>query len=224
MDYTKSNKNLGIFENPPAGFRFIQTDEDRKLLALTISQAFGDCFYPIPTYPITHKEYLKLYYELGLRWIDNALEKGVVLCNDDFSGCLILTRMKDCLDTNTIMKKDKTFNFLSPEAKENVQFIFGYTYEDEKYLEYNEDDIYIEIFAVQTPRQGQKLGSQLMKSLFKECDRVKRDILLLTSIETNVSMYKHFGYEILHENHIKEINSDAWYMKRKHGDRKYIKD
>ena len=111
---------------------------------------------------------------------------------------------------------NKTFDFLSPEAKANVQYIFGYTYEDEKYLEYNEDDIYIEIFAVQTPRQGQKLGSQLMRRLFKECDEAKRDILLLTSIEKNVSMYKHFGYEIMHENHKPEINSDAWYLKRKH--------
>lgn len=82
--------------------------------------------------------------------------------------------MKDCLDTNKLMKEDKTYDFLPPEAKADVQYIFGYTYEDEKYLEYNEDDIYIEIFAVQTPRQGQKLGSQLMRKLFEECDKAKK--------------------------------------------------
>ena len=76
--------SLHIFETLPEGFRTVKTAEDREKLAGTISRAFGDCFYPIPTYPISHEEYLKLYYELGLKWIDNALEKGVVVANEDF--------------------------------------------------------------------------------------------------------------------------------------------
>lgn len=207
---------LHIFETLPEGFHTVKTKEDREKLARMISRAFGDCFYPIPTYPINHDDYLKLYYELGLQWIDNALEKGVVVTNDDFSGTLILTKMKDCLDSGKLIKEDKTYDFLSPEAKENVSYIFEYTYDDEKYLEYNEDDIYIEIFAVDTEKQGEKIGSWLMKGLFDECDKAKKDVLLLTSIAKNVDMYKHFGFEVIREHHVEEINSDAYYLKRKH--------
>ena len=208
--------DLHIFEKLPEGFRFVETAEDREKLARSISRAFGDVFYPIPTYPISHDAYLKLYYELGLQWIDNALEKGVVVADEDFSGTLILTKMKDCLDSGKLIKEDETYNFLSPEAKENVSYIFAYTYDDEKYLEYNEDDVYIEIFAVDTERQGEKIGSRLMRELFAECDKAKKDILLLTSIAKNVEMYKHFGFEIMREHHVEEINSDAYYLKRKH--------
>ena len=208
--------DLHIFEAMPEGFRTVETAEDREKLARTISRAFGDCFYPIPTYPISHEEYLKLYYELGLQWIDNALKKGVVVANDDFSGTLILTKMKDCLDSGKLIREDKTYDFLSPEAKANVSYIFAYTYDDEKYLEYNEDDVYIEIFAVDTERHGEKIGSRLMRGLFDECDKAKKDILLLTSIAKNVEMYGHFGFEVMREHHVEEIGSDAYYLKRKH--------
>ena len=208
--------NLHIFESLPKGFRYVESAEDRERLARSISRAFGDCYYPIPTYPISHEDYLKLYYELGLQWIDNAQKYGVVVANEDFSGTLILTKMKDCLDSGKLIKEDKTYDFLSPQAKENVSYIFAYTYDDEKYLEYNEDDIYIEIFAVDTERQGEKIGSHLMKGLFDECDKAKKDILLLTSIATNVEMYKHFGFEVMREHHVEEINSDAYYLKRRY--------
>lgn len=76
--------NLRIFETVPEGFNFVESDENRRLLALTLSQAFGDCYYSIPTVPMSHRDYLKLYYELGLQWIDNALKHGVVLATKIF--------------------------------------------------------------------------------------------------------------------------------------------
>ena len=207
--------NLNIFEALPQGFRFIENGVERRLVALTIAQAFADSAYPLPSCPISHKDMLKLYFELGLRWIDNAGKCGLVLTNDDFSGVLILTTMKDALDVEKIIREDSTYDYLTPEARENLLYIFASHRKDEESLEYNDDDIYGEILAVQTPRQGQKIASMLMRGMFAECDRVGKDIYLVTSPEKNIRIYEHYGYKIIKEMHINEIDSHAFIMKRK---------
>lgn len=208
--------NLNIFNTLPKGYKLLES-KDREKLADIIGRAFGDIYYPIPTLKIPNGNHVKLYKELGYRWIDNAVEKGLVLVDEECNGCLILTKMHDALDTAYVMNSDPVYNFLTKEEKDNTMFIFQYTYDDEKYLEFDpENDVYIEIFAVDPSKQGNKVGSNLMRTLFEECDKAKKDILLLTSIETNKRMYEHLGFKLIHENYKKEIDSHAYYLKRYH--------
>ena len=84
--------------------------------------------------------------------------------------------------------------------------IFTYIFKMEDDLNIDDYDLYIEMFAVQTPKQGNKLGSRLMRELFRNCDIEKKNLLLYTNTDRNVSIYKHFGFEVVLEKHVKECS------------------
>jgi len=208
-------KDTKMFNDLPEGFHLVENEVDYQLAALTITQAFADSKYPIPSIEMKHSSYMKYYNSLSKCWIDNALEHGFVLTNEDYSAVMILTPMKlTCnMNANDLSKVLMDNNEL--EAAENLKEILGYIHEDEKGITFDENTMYIEAFAVQTPRQGQKLGSKLMRKLFLECDKENRDVILFTNTDKNVSIYSHFGFTIMKERHEKELNSSTYFMIRK---------
>ncbi len=205
---------LNLFKNLPEGFRLIENEIDHKLASLTITQAFADYKYPIPTLPASHSSYMRIYNDLSEIFINNAEKVGVILTNDDYSAVMILTPVDSSAEIDAITLGNKFSSLETKEVGNNFTQILQYISEDEKDFKFREGTIYIEAFAVQTPRQGQKLASNLMRQLFKELDSQDRDVFLFTNTERNVAIYTHFGFETIKKHTVKELGSTTWFMLR----------
>ncbi len=207
--------NLNMFAKLPDGFRILENQIDRKLTALTLTQAFADCKYPVPSLPMSHSSFMKFYYGISEKWIANAEKNGLVLTNEDYSAVMVLTPIDSTCQLNLDEFCQKLTELENKAVGDNLVGILNYIGKDEEDLKLRKNSVYIEAFAVQTPRQGQKLGSKLMRQLFVECDKQDRDIFLFTNTEKNVSIYSHFGFETLKEHSVEELNSKTWFMLRR---------
>lgn len=207
-------KDSTFFENLPEGFRLVEDEIDYKLVALTLTQAFADYAYPVPSCPTSHSSFMKIYYEFSKGWIDNALKYGHVLTNDDYSAVMVLVPM----DKTCPLPRQETLDMIEEsvgkEVMGNLLDILDYIGKEEETMEFSQGTMYIEALAVQTPRQGQKLASKLMRKLFEECDRENREVILFTNTERNVSIYEHLGFDTYHFAEEKELNSSTFFMKR----------
>lgn len=200
-----------IFETLPEGFR-LATEEDLPLVNLTLAQAFADYKYPIPSVEISHSALLRYYYEISDTCAKNALKNGVVLTNDDFSAVMLITPFElradygpDSLYQNLLVNSGK-------EAAENMLKIFDYICENESKVVVDDGTLFVDMFAVQTPKQGQKLGSRLMRELFNECEKQNRDVFLYTNTEKNKDIYNHFGFDTVLTVNKDDIKSDTYYL------------
>jgi len=207
--------NLNLFENLPDGFRLVENEIDHKLASLTVTQAFADYEYPVPAVPASHSSFMKIYYDFSEAWIYNAEKVGLVLTNDDYSAVMVLTPYDKSAEVDVVALGDKLAGLETREVGDNLTHIMQYIGKDEEDLKFREGTVYIEALAVQTPRQGQKLGSKLMRQLFSECDKQDRDIFLFTNTEKNASIYTHFGFETIKKHTVEELNSTTWFMLRR---------
>jgi len=207
--------NLHLFETLPEGFRLVENEIDHKLASLTVTQAFADYEYPVPAVPASHSSFMKVYHVFSEAWIDNAEEVGLVLTNEDYSAVMVLTPVDKSAEVDVVELGNELAAMETRAVGDNLTRIMQYIGEDEKDLEFREGTVYIEALAVQTPRQGQKLGSMLVRQLFKELDEQDRDVFLFTNTERNAAIYTHFGFETIKKHEVKELNSTTWFMLRK---------
>ena len=208
-------KKFDLFETLPEGFR-LAAEEDLPLVSLTLAQAFADYAYPIPSIKVSYSALLKFYYEIGNTCALNAMKNGVVLTNEDFSAVLLATPYCLRADYGVDSLYNNLKNSVGVEAAENMIQIFGYVCEAEEKLNISDDTIFIDMFAVQPPRQGQKLGSMLMREVFRQCEEKNKDVFLYTNTLKNNSIYNHFGFETIKTINNKELNSDTYYLLWKH--------
>jgi len=195
----------------PEGFH-IGTMEDYPLILLTLAQAFADYEYPIPSIKISYIAFLHYNYDYYTYVVKNAFEYGTVLTNEDFSAVLVVVPLEKACQTPLYtlaenMKKDAPI-----EAVENMCAIMEHMNELEKKISLRKETIYIEGIAVQTPHQGKKLCSLLMRELFCQCDRLGYDIALYTNTIKNRDIYEHLGFKCVLEDHNEELNSDTYFM------------
>jgi len=202
-----------LFENKelPEGFR-LGREEDIPLIVLTFAQAFADSNYPVPSNEITHTALLRMNYEIGGYMVANAIEKGTVLTNEDFSAIMVTVDLKDACNLPLDNVCDNLRRYGTEENAVRAREIFTHVGEMEEKLTLGDNILYIEAFAVQTPFQGKKLGSKLMRELIAECSDIGKDLMLFTNTEKNVSIYRHFGFDVLYEEYTEEINSYTAFM------------
>jgi len=205
-----------IFENKvlPEGFR-LGCEEDLPLIVLTIAQAFADSNYPVPSNPTTYSALLRMNYEIGGYMVSNAIEKGVVLTNEDFSAILVTVDLQDACQLPLDKICEVLRRYGTEENATRARDIFTHIGEMEEKISLGDNVTYIEAFAVQTPHQGKKLGSALMRKLIEECTDTGKDLLLFTNTERNVSIYKHLGFEIIYEEYSEELDSYTAFMYHK---------
>jgi len=202
------------FTDLPEGFR-LGTKEDSPLILLTLAQAFADYKYPIPSIETSYSALLRYNYDFFTYVIDNAFDCGVVLANQDFSAVLIVVPLdKVCVTPQEILAEHMREN-ATEEVVDNMCAIMDHIADIEKDLTFRKDTVYIEAIAVQTPKQGNKLGSNLMRHLFKECDAKGYDILLYTNTLKNKAIYDHLGFDTILDDHCQELNSDTYIMLRR---------
>lgn len=200
-----------IFDELPEGFR-IATEEDLPLVTLTLAQAFADYGYPMPSTEIPYNARLKMFFELFTHMVKNGLKEGIVFTNDDFTAVMVTVPFNKSCAIPLEGLCENLANNASKEASDNLSEEFKRVDELEVDLPVDKDIVYIECFAVQTPRQGQKLGSKLMRQLFKQCAKHNKDILLYTNTDRNRSIYEHFGYKCIREDHRDDINFETFFM------------
>ncbi len=202
---------FNIFENLPEGFH-VGTEDTIPLATLTLAQSFADYEYPMPSTEVSHSARLRLMYGIFNAQIAHALQVGGVFANEDYSAVMVINPA----DNMAPLDADALCNELAKNSTQadadNFRAELDRVDELEAQLNLPENTIYIESFAVQTPRQGQKLGSQLMRQLFAQCDKLNRPILLYTNTDKNVSIYKHFGFDIILEDHADDINFHTYFM------------
>lgn len=203
-----------IFSCLPEGFRLAR-EEDRALVTLTFAQAFADYPYPIPSLPgTTHSTHLRFFYDGFRDQVDNALRRGVVLTNEDMSAVMMVTPLERACELRLVQYAENMRQYAPEEQVQNMLGIMHRIREKEGTLRFRAGTLYIEGLAVQTPRQGQKLGSSLLRMLHAQCDRDDRDIFLFTNTRRNADIYRHLGYDTLLFDHCGELGSDTWFMLR----------
>lgn len=204
-------EKFDLFETLPEGFR-IATKEDLPLVTLTLAQAFTDYKYPIPSINIPYTALLRFYYEISETCALNAMKNGVVLTNEDYSAVLLVTQYGLRADYGLDSLYNNLKNNAGVEAAKNVVELLGYVCDEEEKLHMNDEDMFVDMFAVQTPRQGQKLGSKLMRELFRQCEEKHKNVFLYTNTEKNNSIYNHFGFETVKTIHNDKLQSDTYYL------------
>ena len=205
---------MELFKTLPEGFDYVKDEETYKLALLTFALAFGDNHYPIPSIPLDHQTSVKLWYDTCDQIFRHSYEHGYVLTNEDYSACIALSPMENRCDLNLDLLYDKIIKYADKEAADNYKAIFTKMGEGENALKYNKGDIFIELFAVTTAKQRQKLGSKLMRKLFEEADRLNINLFLATSTERNFDMYSHFGFELIKRDYCKELHALTYYLVR----------
>ena len=200
-----------IFDQLPEGFR-IATEEDLPLVILTFAQAFADYKYPMPSTEISYSARLKMFYELFTTMVNNGMKHGIVFTNEDFSAVMVTVPYSKAAIVPIESLTDALSKNSTPADGANLHGEFSRVGELEEKIRFKKEPLYVECFAVQTPRQGQKLGSKLMRQLFEQCKKHNEDILLYTNTDRNRSIYEHFGYECILEDYVKDLDFKTFFM------------
>jgi len=206
---------LSIFEKLPEDCKRIEGQDDYEKVWNTITRAFADACYPIPSMKMKHEEYMSLYGTLANYWIDHSYKNGDIICNEDFSAVILLSPMDNLCDLPFDEIRQKIGEGVNQEALDNALGILDGAGQDEKNLKVRENTLFVEIFAVYPDAWDKKYGSKLMRELFKECDVADRDVTLLTNSPRNVLIYEHLGFEVLMRRESKELNTTYSYMIRR---------
>jgi len=209
---------LNIFETLPEGYKRIEGQDDYDLVRDTVTRAFADACYPIPSMSMTHEEYMKLYGTLAQYWVEHSYKNGDIICNDDFSAVVLLSSMDHLCDLPFQEIRQKIGDGVNQAALDNALGILDGAGQDEKKLQVRENTIFVEIFAVRPEIRGKGDGAKIMRELFRECDALGRDLTLLTNAPKNVLLYEHLGFEELLRREDREFDTIYHYMIRRSGE------
>ena len=77
-----------------------------------------------------------------------------------------------------------------------------------------EPNYYLGVIGVEPGRQGQGIGSALMRPILERCDRELIVASLQTGAERNLPFYERHGFRIVDETTIPNWTISAWIMRR----------
>jgi len=103
---------------------------------------------------------------------------------------------------------------LGPKLTQRMAIVFKPIDEDRKINMKGRDYIYLVIIGMAPQYQGQGLGGKLMRALLREGDQSGLPIYLETETEENVSLYQHFGFEVVNQVTLPLIDLPMWEMVR----------
>jgi len=206
---------LNIFEKLPVGYKRIEGQKDYEMVINTITRAFADASYPIPSMTMEHNEYMSFYGTLATYWVEHSCKNGDIICNDDFSAVVLLSPKDNTCDLPFDEIREKIGDSVNKKALDNGLGILYGACQDEKKLKVRENALFIEILAVLPEAFGKHIGAKLMRELFAECDKADIDLALLTNAAKNVLIYEHLGFEMLLKREDTELDTIYRYMVRK---------
>lgn len=73
---------------------------------------------------------------------------------------------------------------------------------------------YLQVLGVGSEHQGQGHGGALLRALIDECETVRRHLYLETETESNVALYKKFGFRVVKKITLPVVELPMWEMDR----------
>jgi len=92
--------------------------------------------------------------------------------------------------------------------------IFRQLEEDRKAHMQGKSFIYLQVIGVAPAYQGQGFGGKLLRALIEECEQAGMPLYLETETERNVSMYQHYGFQVVKQIALPVIDLPMWEMVR----------
>lgn len=134
---------------------------------------------------------------------------GNVFLSDDKKGCALLL----------LPEKKKT---TLPSILRDVQLVFNcfglfhaakvlHREKAIQKLHPNEPMYYLWFIGVHPGAQHQGTGSQLLRQIIQESERIDRPLYLETSVVQNIAWYKQLGFEVYHE---LDLGYTLYFMRR----------
>ena len=77
--------------------------------------------------------------------------------------------------------------------------------------------MYLQLLGIDPAHQGRGYSGRLLRAMFDRIDREGLPCFLETQAEKNVSIYRHFGFEVVEEGIVPDSNVCSWAMLRKVG-------
>ena len=78
----------------------------------------------------------------------------------------------------------------------------------------DEPHYYLSILGLTPDARGQGLATQLITPMLERADAAKRPCYLDTHNESNINLYRHYGFEVVHEGVMKGLKVRHWVMIR----------
>jgi ribosomal protein S18 acetylase RimI-like enzyme len=78
--------------------------------------------------------------------------------------------------------------------------------------------IYLQIIGVNPSFQGQGFAGKLLHALIEKCDETGVSLYLETETESNVRMYRHFGFNLIKQIRLPIIDLPMWEMVKPMGE------
>lgn len=77
-----------------------------------------------------------------------------------------------------------------------------------------EPNYYLSVLGVDPARQGQGIGSALMRPILDRCDQERLPASLATNLERNLRLYGRHGFRVVDEVNIPRTEIPTWLMRR----------
>lgn len=103
---------------------------------------------------------------------------------------------------------------MGPKYSQRIATVFKPVDEDRKANMKGRDYIYLVMIGVAPQYQGQGLGGKLMRAMLTEGEQSGLPIYLETETEENISLYQHFGFEVVKKVTLPLIDLPMWEMVR----------
>ena len=129
---------------------------------------------------------LKMCTAFGEVWLSDDEKSCALILLPDKKKTTIKTILWDLKLAFSVIGLSRVFSVLKREAlvkKDHPKIPFCYLW----------------FIGVEPEHQGKGIGSSLLKSIVERFDLVNRPIYLETSVEANLSWYKHFGFGLFNE-------------------------
>ncbi len=103
---------------------------------------------------------------------------------------------------------------MGAKYSQRMATVFKPVDEDRKANMQGRDYIYLVMIGIAPQHQGKGLGGKLMQALLAESERSGLPIYLETETEENVSLYQHYGFEVINKVNLPLIDLPMWEMLR----------
>lgn len=168
-------------------------DEERGMVLHTATLAFASDPVMRWMFPQAHN-YLEHWPGLIDRYCGSAVANGTTFVTEDLSGVAMWTAPGEAPDEEIMGAY--IAEHIRPEIQEDFLTLLG---EMDRYHPHDEPCWYLAAIGVDSAKQGQGLGSVLMKHATAMLDETGMLGYLESSNPANISLYQRHGFEVMGE-------------------------
>lgn len=103
---------------------------------------------------------------------------------------------------------------MGAKYSQRMATVFKPVDEDRKANMQGRDHLYLVIIGIAPKHQGKGLGGKLMQALLEVSEKSGLPVYLETETEDNVSLYQHYGFEVIKKTTLPLIDLPMWEMLR----------